>query len=194
MLNREQPYWYPLRVSHASPSRLMKLQEMLRQEELIAQTYIPMEYRTKDFQTQLVPAINNIIFVRATYNNLNQVRHDSYHYAPLRYMMQPVTIDNRQQSEIIHVPDKMMEQFIRVSDSRTENVIFLDNPDFAFKPGIKASILEGPYAGIVGEVKRIQKNLCLVVAIQGVVAAAILHVPRRQLRYLSDEEYHQLSL
>lgn len=52
----------------------------------------------------------------------------------------------------------MMDQFIRVTDSRHDDVIFLDNPDFAFKPGIKACITEGLYAGVVGEVKRIQKT------------------------------------
>ena len=194
MLDRDQTLWYPLRISHASPSRLLKMQEMLRDEKLIEQTYIPMEYRTKDFQTQLVPVISNILFVRATYNHLNEVRHSTNLYAPLRYMMRPVMEGQQHHSEILYVPDKMMEQFIRVTDSRHDDVIFLDNPDFAFKPGIKACITEGLYAGVVGEVKRIQKNLCLVVAIQGVAAAAILHVPRHHLCYLSDEDYSKLTL
>jgi transcription antitermination factor NusG len=194
MLDRDKILWYPLRVSHSSASRLLKLQELLREEEFIEQTYVPMEYRTKDFKTQLVPVISNLIFVRATYNQLNVVRHSTNLYAPLRYMMRPVTEGQQRHSEILYVPDKMMDQFIRVTDGRHDDVIFLDNPDFAFKPGIKACITEGLYAGVVGEVKRIQKNLCLVVAIQGVAAAAILHVPRHHLCYLSDEDYSQLTL
>lgn len=91
MLDRDKILWYPLRVSHSSASRLLKLQELLREEELIEQTYVPMEYRTKDFKTQLVPVISNLIFVRATYNQLNVVRHSTNLYAPLRYMMRPVT-------------------------------------------------------------------------------------------------------
>lgn len=191
MFDRYQSCWYPLRVSYTSESRLMRLKEMLDHEERIEQTYVPMEYRTKNFQTQLVPAINNIIFVRATFDDLNLVRHDSYQYEPLRYIMRPVIEGKWEHTEVLSVPTKMMDQFMRVTNIRSSEVIYLDNPDFAFKPGVKACITEGMYAGVVGEVKRIQKNLCLVVAIQNVAAAAILHVPRRNLRYMTDEEYCQ---
>lgn len=193
MFDRNHPCWYPLRVSYTSDSRLFKLKDMLDKEPSIEQTYIPLEYRTKNFQTQLVPAINNIIFVRSTFNNLNDVRHATNQYEPLRYIMRPVIDGNWEHSEVLYVPDKMMDQFIRVTNDRSSAVIFLDNPKFAFKPGVKARITQGLYAGVVGEVKRIQKNLCLVVAIHGVAAAAILHVPRQHLHYLSDEEYAQLT-
>lgn len=192
MLDRNATYWFPLRVRHSSPARLQTMKERLDKEEHVLDTYIPMEYRTENNHTALVPAISNIIFVRSTYNQLREIRQNQYLYEPLRYIMQPTHDDQGgATSEALHVPDHMMQQFIRVTKDRCDNVILLDNLSFACKPGMKAQIIEGFYTGVTGVIKRIKKNLCLIIPIEGVAAAAILHVPRKHLRYISDEEYEK---
>ena len=189
MLNRRATYWYPLRVRHSHHSRLMAMKERLDQEELVQKTYVPMIYQTENDHTSLVPAINNIIFVRSTYNNLTQMRKNQFLYEPLRYIMRPVFDGKETTSEALYVPDGMMQTFIRLTEERRDNIIFLDNLDFACKPGMKARITDGPYTGVTGVVKRIKKNLCVIIPIERVAAVAIMHVPRAHLRYISDEEY-----
>lgn len=193
MLNRDTTLWFPLRVRHSSTPRLMAMKHMLEKEATVSETYIPMEYRTENFHTELVPAINNIIFVRTTYNHLKDIRQNQHLFEPLRYIMRPVFDGKETTSEVLHVPDSMMKDFIRVTSERQSNVIFLDNLDFACKPGMKACITEGLYTGVMGVVKRIKKNLCIVIPIEGVAAAAIMHVPRKHLRYISDVEYEELK-
>lgn len=193
MLNRDTTLWFPLRVRHSSTPRLMAMKHLLEKEATVSETYIPMEYRTENFHTELVPAINNIIFVRTTYNHLKDIRQNQHLFEPLRYIMRPVFDGKETTSEVLHVPDSMMKTFIRVTSERQSNVIFLDNLDFACKPGMKACITEGLYTGVMGVVKRIKKNLCIVIPIEGVAAAAIMHVPRKHLRYISDVEYEELK-
>lgn len=171
----------------------MAMKHMLEKEATVSETYIPMEYRTENFHTELVPAINNIIFVRTTYNHLKDIRQNQHLFEPLRYIMRPVFDGKETTSEVLHVPDSMMKDFIRVTSERQSNVIFLDNLDFACKPGMKACITEGLYTGVMGVVKRIKKNLCIVIPIEGVAAAAIMHVPLKHLRYISDAEYEELK-
>ena len=187
MLDRKALYWYPLRVRHSTTPRLMTLKEHLDSEEQVRETYIPMEYRTENSRTAYVPAINNIIFVRSTYNDLMEIRKNMLLYEPLRYIMHPVTENKMTHSEALYVPEPMMQDFIRVTRERSEHVIFLDNLDFAFKPGIKAQIIDGPYTGVTGVVKRIKKNLCVIIPIEGVTAVAIMHVPRQHLKFIADE-------
>lgn len=190
MLDRKAIYWYPLRVRHSSAARLKAMKERLDGESQVVDTYIPMEYRTENERTQYVPAINNIIFVRSTYNDLVEIRHNQFLYEPLRYIMHPVYDDQQEvRSEAVYVPDSMMESFIRVTQDRQDNVVFLDNLDFACRPGMKARITDGPYTGVTGVVKHIKKNLCVIIPIEHVAAVAIMHVPRHHLRYISDEEY-----
>jgi len=188
MLDRKAIYWYPLRVRHSSASRLLTMKERLDHEEGVRETYIPMEYRTEHGRTDYVPVINNLIFVRSSYNDLTDIRKNMLLYEPLRYIMHPVTENKMTHSEAIFVPDAMMQDFIRVTRERSDDVIFLDNLDFAFKPGIKAQITEGPYTGVTGVVKRIKKNICLILPIEQVAAVAILHVPRHHLRYIADDD------
>ena len=189
MLNRHATYWYPLRVRHSHQSRLMAMKERLDQEELVKNTYVPMIYQTEHEHTSLVPAINNIIFVRSTYNDLTTMRKNQFLYEPLRYIMRPVFDGKETTSEALYVPDGMMQKFIRVIEERRGKIIFLNNLDFACKPGMKARITDGPYTGVTGVVKRIKKNLCVIIPIERVAAVAIMHVPREHLRYISDEEY-----
>lgn len=191
MLDRRATYWYPLRVRHSHQSRLMMMKERLDREELVRQTYIPMIYQTQNDHTSLVPAINNIIFVRSTYNDLTQMRRNQFLYEPLRYIMRPVFDGKETTTEALYVPDGMMQRFIRVTEDQRENVIFLDNLEFACKPGMKARITDGPYTGVTGIVRHIKKNLCVIIPLEGVAAVAIMHVPREHLRYISDLEYEQ---
>ena len=186
MLNQDATYWFPLRVCHSSTPRLMSLKDALDKEECVVETYVPMEYRTENYHTELVPVINNLIFVRTTYNSLKEIRQNQTKYEPLRYIMHYVTDGKNRISEVMYVPDVMMQTFIRVTKDRQDNVIFLDNLEFACKPGAKVCITDGFYTGVVGVVKHIKKNLCVVVAIEGVAAAAIMHVQRQHLRYVES--------
>ncbi len=188
MLDRKALYWYPLRVRNSTPPRLMTMKERLDHEEKVSETYIPMEYRTEKNRTRLVPAINNIIFVRSTYNDLVEIRSNLELYEPLRYIMHPVTEKRATHYEALYVPDTMMQDFIRVTAERQDNVIFLDNLDFAFKPGIRAQITDGPYTGVTGIVKHIKKSLCVIIPIEGVAAVGIMHVPRHHLRYIAEKK------
>ena len=166
---------------------------MLENEEHVNRVYIPMEYRVRGGHTQLTPAINNILFVNITYKGLKEIRNNHYLYEPLRYIMHPVFGKNGETKEILYVPDQMMHTFIRVTEERQSNVIFLKNLDFACRPGMKAQITEGHFCGVVGVVKHIKRSLCLVIPIQRVAAAAIIQVPRHHLRYISDEEYLEFN-
>ena len=188
MLDHDTTYWFPLRIRHSSTPRLMKMKSLLDAEEGVVETYVPMEYRTENYHTELVPVINNIIFVRSTYNTLKTIRQNQTLYEPLRYIMHFVSDGKRSMPEVMYVPDTMMQTFIRVTKDKQDNVIFLDNLEFACKPGTKVCITDGFYTGVVGVVKHIKKNLCVVVAIDGVAAAAIMYVPRKHLRYIKEEE------
>ena len=187
MLNPDVTYWFPLRIRHSSVPRLMTLKDYLDKEDGVFETYVPMEYRTENYHTELVPVINNIIFVRCTYNTLKALRQNQTRYEPLRYIMHFVSDGKTSMPEVMYVPDTMMQTFIRVTKDKQDNVIFLDNLEFACKPGAKVCITDGVYTGVVGVVKHIKKNLCVVVAIEGVAAAAIMYVPRKHLRYVKED-------
>ena len=106
----------------------------------------------------------------------------------LRFIMRPVPETRGERKEVIWVPDPQMEDFIRVTSERNEKVLYLNNLDFALRPGARVQVKDGPFAGVQGIVKSIQKHLCVVLPVGGVVAVAILNIPKKSLIYLPQED------
>lgn len=186
MLDRTEALWFPMRVSYSSASRLVRLKESLDQEIDVLDTYIAMQYKRVGDKMMYTPAISNLIFVRTSFSCLSDIKKLAT-FQPLRYIMHPVMErDGWVHSEALYVPDSLMNDFIRVTAEANEKVIYLDNIEFACKPGQKVQITQGAFAGVKGVIKRIKGNVCVVVPIENTIAAAITGVPRKHLRYLSD--------
>lgn len=189
MLNETDIHWFPLRISHSSTPRLMRLKALLDNEDVVRQTFVPMEFRrVSDTSMDFVPAISNLIFVRITLQNLRVIKANKQLYEPLRYIMRTVIdADDRRQSEVLYVADAKMDDFIRVSSIATDQVVFLNNLDFACRPSALVQITEGPFAGVKGRIKSFKKHLCVVIPIEDVAAVAITNVPKKHLIYLPEE-------
>ena len=187
-MDRNLLQWFPLRVSYSSAPRLLQLQELLSAESTIQDVYVAMEYRMTPDGLRSVPAIDNLLFLYTTYSELVQVRASDGAYAPLRYIMHPVTDHLGPHAEALTVPDAQMRQFIRVTSERSDQVVYLQNLAFACRPGARVMITEGPFAGVEGTVKSLQKHLCVVVPAGNVAAVAITGIPRRHLIYIDHTE------
>ena len=183
MINPSEILWFPMRVRYSSAKRLLMLKELLDKEETVVGTYIPMRFQKIDDKMQEAPVINNLIFVRITYDHLREIK-QKVDFIHLRYIMHPVTENDMTRSEVLYVPERQMNDFIRVTSENSEKVIYLDNLEFACKPGQRVQITEGTFVGVEGVIKRIQGNVCVVVPIKDTIAAAITGIPKKYLRLL----------
>lgn len=173
-------YWFPMRVTY---SRELSVKAGLDLLEI--ENFLPMRYaitgRDDERRRRLVPAINNLIFVRSTRSVLTQLKMTDRRFQPLRYMMQ---VEGNAPRQIIRVPDKQMEDFIRVASVRDDSVMFLDCDAYLRMPGLRVRIIEGPFAGVEGVVKRINRNRRVVVQVGDVAAVALAFVPPSALMVL----------
>ena len=195
MLKRDEIHWFPLRIRHSNASRLLRLQALLDEEPGVERTFIPMRFKKVAAEKMdFAPAIDNLLFIRITYDDLSRIKEKKALYEPIRYIMHPVLEpDNTEHSEVLYVADAMMNDFIRVSSEESDKVVWLDNLDFACKPSQAVQITEGQFAGVKGRIKRIQGNVCVVIPIEQTAAVAIRNLPRKHLRYLSEEESVNLT-
>jgi transcription antitermination factor NusG len=99
--------------------------------------------------------------------------------APLRYMMRPIHDEKGQtiRHEIIVVPDVQMDNFMRVASIVDDRVFYIENLDFAGRPGQRVKVIAGDFAGVEGIIKRVKKNKRVVVQIEHVAAVAIAFLP-----------------
>lgn len=189
--NAETPsfclHWYPMRIFHSSPKRQDELNDYLVKEPAVDRTYVARTLVDPEEMTY-ASVLDNYIFIRTTLSALRDIKADKSKYGNLRYVMyNHRDKDDRPVSEISTVPNKQMEDFIRIIESANEHVLLLQNMSFALKPGQKVRIWQGPFEGIEGTLKSIKKHLCVVVPINGVAAVAITNVPKKFLQKIDDE-------
>ena len=164
--------WYPMRVTY---HRELRIKEQL--DALGVDNFVPMHYDLSDSsdgpRKTLVPAIHNLIFVHASQETLTHLKMHRKEFEPMRYMMRTSSDGHK---ELLYVPDRQMEDFMRVASAQDASVIFLDARDTS-NMGRRVRITVGRFKGIEGVIKRIKKNKYFLIQIDGVAAVAITYVP-----------------
>ena len=173
-------HWFPMRITY---HRELRIKAML--DGLGIENFLPMHYELVETKTQgkkriLSPAIHNLIFVKSTQEYLTNLKMTREEFAPMRYIMKKSYTEDKK-SEIMVVPDKQMDNFMRVASVQDDRVMFLDNNEFVNKVGQRVKVTDGYFAGVEGVIKRINKNKRVVVQLEGVAAVAIAFVPASQL-------------
>ena len=166
--------WFPMRVTY---QREMKVKAEL--DRLGIETFIPMMYRLVDVDMnhphrELVPAINNLIFVRSTQERISHLKSSNKTLEPLRYIIDQTA---QQPHTIMTVPDRQMQNFMRVASKTDDSVMFLDDESVVGKEGKRVEIIGGAFEGVTGVIRRVKRCKRVVVEIEGVASVAIAFIP-----------------
>jgi len=174
--------WFPMRVTY---QREVKVKAEL--DQLGIENFLPMRYKVVEAQNDgdtelrrvLVPAINNLIFVRSSQELVSELKRSNEVLEPLRYMM-----DRTASSEhaIMTVADREMENFMRVASRTDDSVMFLDDETVVGKEGKRVEIMGGAFEGVTGVIRRVKKCKRVVVEIEGVASVAIAYVSAEMLK------------
>lgn len=174
--------WFPMRVTY---QREMKVKAEL--DRLGIENFVPMRYKVMESQNDgdtelrrvLVPAINNLIFVRSTQERLSELKRRNEVLEPLRYMMDHTADESH---TIMTLADGQMENFMRVASRTDDSVMFLDNETVIGKEGKRVEIMGGAFEGVTGVIRRVKRCKRVVVEIEGVASVAIAYVPAGMLK------------
>ena len=172
-------------------SRELQAKEYL--DSLGIENFIPMHYEHVEGKQPrhqvLKPAIRNLIFVHSSRAFITELKMTRRELTSLRYIMRPVLDDanNVVRHDVLTVPDRQMDNFIKVASVVDERVFYIENLNFAGRPGQRVKVVEGDFAGVEGKIKRVKKNKCVVVQIDHVAAVAIAFLPAAFLLPLEDE-------
>ena len=169
--------WFPMRVTY---QREMKVKAELDRLEI--ENFIPMTYRftesrndgATELRRELVPAINNLIFVHSTKERISELKVSNELLEPLRYMIDQTAGEAH---TIMTVPDKQMENFMRVASVTDDSVMFLDETTIVGKEGKRVEIMGGPFEGVTGVIRRVKRCKRVVVELEGIACVAIAFVP-----------------
>jgi transcription antitermination factor NusG len=174
--------WFPMRATY---SRELIIKDEL--DRLGVENFVPMKdnwvKNGVGEELRQEPAIHNLIFVHSTQEKISELKRSYKRLEPLRYMTRP-SVDSREHT-IIRIPDAQMSAFLRLASFHYDDrIVFFDNMQFVSKPGPRVEIIEGDFAGVRGEVKRIKGYRCVAVSVEGIAAVGIMDMPNKCLRYL----------
>ena len=174
--------WFPMRVTY---QREMKVKAEL--DRLGIENFVPMRYRIAEslndgkteLRRELVPAINNLIFVRSTQELVSELKQKNEVLEPLRYLMDRTA---SREHAIMTVADRDMANFMRVASVTDDSVMFLDEETVVGKEGKRVEIMGGPFEGVTGVIRRVKRCKWVCVEIEGVTSVAIAYVPAGVLK------------
>lgn len=164
--------WYALRVSY---SRELKIQAQLQAAGV--RTFVPMIWRrcpvgagVTQTSKKLVPAVSNLCFVHWTKHEIENYIRSFGEKSPVHFYWDRTT------SSPLVVPDKAMEDFIKVSASMDEDLIYLTEITEKLREGQVVRVKEGPFKGVEGKIVRIRKSRRILVELPGMLAVATTFV------------------
>ena len=175
--------WFPMRVTY---SRELKVKAEL--DRLAIENFLPMTYKLLDADTEnphrdLVPAINNLIFIHSSKERISSLKSTNAVLQPLRYMMDRTA---QQAHTIMTVPDAQMQNFIRVASKTDDSVMFLNDETVVGKEGKHVLITGGVFDGVTGVIRRVKRCKRVVVELEGIATVAIAFVPSVLLQEIEN--------
>ena len=169
--------WFPMRVTYQREMKVKAELDRLEIENFIPMTYQFTESRKQgdtELRRELVPAINNLIFVHSTKERISELKVSNELLEPLRYMIDQTAGEAH---TIMTVPDKQMENFMRVASVTDDSVMFLDETTIVGKEGKRVEIMGGPFEGVTGVIRRVKRCKRVVVELEDIACVAIAFVP-----------------
>lgn len=163
--------WYVIRGVFG---KAKTLHETLCAENV--ESFYPLRYVVKDQVRKIMPAIPNLCFVRGTVDEVYSIidapiekRNGLSHY--LTPYIDPAT------DKIMRVPDADMQRFINAFTIIGEQAVWLDPATLNLKEGDTVRVIDGPFKGVEGNIKRIYGQQRVIVALKNFAAIATAYVP-----------------
>ena len=181
---REKKVWYAIRVTY---NRELKVKADLDARDI--PNFVPMQYRREERKgvmvKRLVPSVHNLIFINITPSEMREYKETTD--LPIRYIM------NRETHKPITVPDREMENFIKVAGTYEEKLIYLNPEPGDFSKGERVRIIGGQFAGAEGIFVRVKGDRRVLINVQGLVAVATTYVHPSMIEKLPEDEQPTLD-
>ena len=177
--------WFPMRVTYSREFKVKAELDRLEIENFLPMTYKLLDADTENPHRELVPAINNLIFVRSSKARISSLKSTNVMLQPLRYIMDRTA---QQEHTIMTVPDVQMHNFMRVASKTDDSVLFLNDETVVGKEGKRVLITGGVFDGITGVIRRVKRCKRVVVELEGIASVAIAFVPAVLLKEIKSKE------
>lgn len=181
--------WYALRVYYGGFKKVIRIKEIFESDGI--ETFVPMHYSNKvdpkrPSEPLLVPALKELIMIRANEDRLNEARTRHQDNRDLTYVDFYRHRRGENKGLPIEIPDRQMQDFMRNVKENVQSIGFYTYEQLCAKQGRPVEVIAGQFKGIKGELMRIEKNRHVVLLLPGVMGASLPHIPVAMLRFIEE--------
>lgn len=166
----------------ATFGRALKAKDFL--ESRSVRCFIPMKYEVVSDgmhgkKRQLIPAINNLLFVNTTRSCIQALKSE------VAYLQYLTRTEGTRRVPIV-VPERQMEQFITVCNTYNEKLVYLNPDEINLEKGTPVQIIGGAFDGIEGTFVKIEgvRSRRVVLHVPGITAVIIADITKGCLKVL----------
>lgn len=165
------PVWWAMSAPYQRELKAKAALDKLGIENFVPMRYQAVRKRTGSMARELLPAIHNLIFVRGSKPCVSQAKKDILW---LQWLTRPEDGKNVP----VTVPDKDMEQFIAVTNTYNEHLIYIQPDEIDLRKGTPVRILGGPFNGFEGTFIKVKgsRKKRVVVMLKGIVGVAMAEI------------------
>ena len=179
--------WYALRLYFPGPKKMLRVKEIMDKHGI--ESFMPTKYATQEngngsTKRVLVPAISDLIIIKAPANALDRLkaehpdelqnlayRRDFYH--------------DGSWGEPIRVSERDMREFMNVVSGNEDSLEFIDIKELEGKTGRPVRIIAGQFKGVEGILMRVEQNRHVIVRLKDLICASLNHIPISRIQFLS---------
>lgn len=193
---QRQMHWFPMRIRYGRAERMLRFKDLLDKENIRSFMVWRDDFQPTgnwDVRKVRVPVVNGLIFIHSTQETLTHLKMTRREFEPMRYYTNRLTdrLSDVAPEKILTIPDRQMENFLKIYNSASDKTAILEYTDFIAKPGKRVRVTEGDFKNTIGTIKRIKKSQCVVVQLEGFTAMAIAFVPPSWLEEITESEYQE---
>jgi len=175
-------YWFPIRATHHRAQKVYERLVELHNDRLTP--YLPtlcrIEYSNEDVDhpTQQVkeePLDGGLLFVQCTVADFRELL--QYQIPGLTPYYNHFATNEFGRNEYLVVPDRQMESFRIIVESRNQEIIVRQTDLPPIIEGDRVVVTDGPFAGVEGVVMKYKHQKRVFVQLQGVGCYATAYVP-----------------
>lgn len=165
------PVWWAMSAPYQRELKAKAALDKLGIENFVPMRYQAVRKRTGSMARELLPAIHNLIFVRGSKPCVSQAKKDIL-------WLQWLTRSEDGKNVPVTVPDKDMEQFIAVTNTYNEHLIYIQPDEIDLRKGTPVRILGGPFNGFEGTFIKVKgsRKKRVVVMLKGIVGVAMAEI------------------
>ena len=171
VLSAEKSLWWAMSAPYRRELKAKAILDSCGIESFVPMRYQAVRKSSGTMVRELRPAVHNLIFVCGT---KAKIYHKKQEITWLQWLTRPEGGKNVP----VTVPDRDMEQFIAVTNTYNEHLIYIQPDEIDLRKGTPVRILGGPFNGFEGTFIKVKgsRKKRVVVMLKGIVGVAMAEI------------------